>query len=234
MKLFPDLSKKIDKPKYKNKYDDIDRPGDKDVDLDKDKNKHDDYDKDKDKDKDKDSDNQAYLKAKLYVEAQDAIIPSPNVEIVLSHINKTPGMKLSGGKKYKAERNGKGEGHFRIYYNPTLKKDYSEGKNNKKEVIEEYSTYEQARNRMIELTGNIEPSTPVIGRLEKSKGFKKIVGRQSSDGKIRWRVDYDPDKGPHINVEDFSKGKGELAQKTALLFEGDESTFEKILKTLNK
>lgn len=132
MKLFPSWTKKIDKPKYKNKYDNIDKPKDRDIDLDKDKNKSDhDKDKnDKESDKDKAEDTQAALKAKVYVESQDALNPSPEVRLVLSFINKTPGMKLSGGKRYKAERNSKGEGHFRIYYNPTLDNDYSEGENN--------------------------------------------------------------------------------------------------------
>ena len=32
----------------------------------------------------------------------------------------------------------------------------------------------------------------------------KVIGWKSADGKKRWRLDYDPVKGVHINEEDFS------------------------------
>ncbi len=40
----------------------------------------------------------------------------------------------------------------------------------------------------------------ITGSLEKSAGFGKVVGRQSADGSLKWRVDYDPQKGTHINI----------------------------------
>lgn len=46
-----------------------------------------------------------------------------------------------------------------------------------------------------------------MGVLKQVMGYNKIIGRQSADDKRRWRLDWDETKGPHINVEDFSKGK---------------------------
>ncbi|MDW9214674.1 hypothetical protein SE957_07945 [Escherichia coli] len=43
--------------------------------------------------------------------------------------------------------------------------------------------------------------------MEVSAGNGKVIGRQSSDGKVGWRVDYDPEKA-HINIWDYSQGKG--------------------------
>lgn len=38
-------------------------------------------------------------------------------------------------------------------------------------------------------------SMPFNGSLEKSYGYGKKIGRQSFNGKVRWRLDYDPNKG---------------------------------------
>ncbi|HEY9063176.1 MAG TPA: hypothetical protein VIO64_22180, partial [Pseudobacteroides sp.] len=100
------------------------------------------------------------------------------------------------------------------------------------QVLERMNTYEQARNKALEIVGNLgHDSKPYIGRLGSGEG--KIVGRQSADGKVRWRLDYDPQKGPHINVEDFRNGKSTKAIKIAIPFEGDLSTVETLLKVLN-
>ena len=61
-----------------------------------------------------------------------------------------------------------------------------------------------------------------------------MVGRQSADGKVRWRLDYDPEKGMHINIEDLRNGKGANARKIVIPFKGNESTFKSLLKHLNK
>lgn len=52
-------------------------------------------------------------------------------------------------------------------------------------------------------------SKPVVGRLKISVGNGKVIGHQSEDRKIGWRVDYAPEKGTHINIWDYSKGKGQ-------------------------
>ncbi|MDN4629788.1 hypothetical protein QCD69_22230 [Erwinia sp. PsM31] len=96
--------------------------------------------------------------------------------------------------------------------------------------------WENARNKALDIVGNLgADSKPVIGRLEVSAGNGKVIGRQSSDGKIGWRVDYDPDKGTHINIWNYSQGKGPgKTVKQVIPFEGNEKAFETILKQLNR
>ena len=42
-----------------------------------------------------------------------------------------------------------------------------------------------------------------IGSLETSKGYGKKIGLVSHDGKVRTRIDWDPEKKAHFNYEDF-------------------------------
>ncbi|MCU4782073.1 pre-toxin TG domain-containing protein [Bacillus cereus] len=101
-------------------------------------------------------------------------------------------------------------------------------------VLDKVQTYEQARNKAMSLLGDLgADSQPFIGTMEKSAGYGKIVGRKTADNKARWRLDYDPNKGMHINVEDFRNGKKEQAIKYAIPFEGNEETFKALLKHLN-
>jgi hypothetical protein len=98
------------------------------------------------------------------------------------------------------------------------------------QILDKVRTYEQARNKALELVGDLGPnSKPYIGTLKSSAGYGKVVGRQ-----VRWRLDYDPNKGPHINVEDFREGKGLKAKKYVIPFEGNESTFKAYFKYLNR
>lgn len=50
-------------------------------------------------------------------------------------------------------------------------------------------------------------SYPVVGRLKTSYGYKKVIGVQSFDKKVRTRIDYDPDKGYHFNFENDLTGE---------------------------
>ncbi|EFM6814331.1 filamentous hemagglutinin N-terminal domain-containing protein [Escherichia coli] len=104
------------------------------------------------------------------------------------------------------------------------------------QILKPEKNWETARNKALDLVGNLgADSKPVIGRLEVSAGNGKVIGRQSSDGKVGWRVDYDPEKGTHINIWDFSQGKGPgKAVKQVIPFEGNEKSFETILKQLNR
>ncbi|MED0658147.1 hypothetical protein P4S75_12680 [Anoxybacillus ayderensis] len=103
------------------------------------------------------------------------------------------------------------------------------------QVLDKVKTYEQARNKALDLVGDLGPnSKPYIGTLKSSAGYGKVIGRQSADGKVRWRLDYDPNKGTHINIEDFRNGKGANARKIVIPFEGNESTFKSLLKHLNR
>ncbi len=55
----------------------------------------------------------------------DALDPSPPVIEVVSFLNAT--IDLPGGKKFKYERNALGPNHYRVYFNPTIENDYTEG-----------------------------------------------------------------------------------------------------------
>ncbi|MBJ9157110.1 hemagglutinin repeat-containing protein [Citrobacter sp. FDAARGOS_156] len=103
-------------------------------------------------------------------------------------------------------------------------------------VLKPEKNWESARNKALDIVGNLgADSKPVIGRLEVSAGNGKVIGRQSSDGKVGWRVDYDPEKGTHINIWDYSQGKGPgKAVKQVIPFDGNEKSFETILKQLNR
>jgi hypothetical protein len=123
----------------------------------------------------------------------------------------------------------KGDGDNR----PPLPNDKGIGKG--EQVLDKVKQYEQARNKALDLVGDLGPnSKPYIGTLKSSAGYGKVIGRQSADGKVRWRLDYDPNKGTHINIEDFRNGKGANARKIVIPFEGNESTFKSLLKHLNR
>ena len=87
------------------------------------------------------------------------------------------------------------------------------------------------RRKALDLLGDIDPATrqPQIGRLESAPTtFGKVTGFTTRvDGVFKlFRMDYDPVKGPHINVE---IGKGESAQKWAVPWAGTEDDFAKLL-----
>lgn len=132
LKWFPNINRKkiTAKGVEKHKHDIDKMNGDRELER---NNTKDGNDRDKDKETDKETDEdkaenaKALIVAKVYVETQDALDPSPNVDAVVAAINKMPGAKLSAGKRYQAKPNGMGEGHFEVFYNPTVKKDYTEG-----------------------------------------------------------------------------------------------------------
>ncbi|QYM98419.1 hemagglutination protein [Dickeya ananatis] len=112
----------------------------------------------------------------------------------------------------------------------------SQSGNKIEQILKPEKNWESARNKALDIVGNLgADSKPVIGRLEISAGNGKVIGRQSGDGKVGWRVDYDPEKGTHINTWDYSQGKGPgKAIKQVIPFEGNEKSFETILKQLNR
>ena len=102
-------------------------------------------------------------------------------------------------------------------------------------VLPKVSTYEQARNKAFELLGSFGCSIPYVCTLGASKACGKIVGRQSPDKKKSWRLDYDPKKGVHINVADYSQGKrGSGGKNYAIPFNGNEKTFLTLIEHLNR
>ena len=105
-------------------------------------------------------------------------------------------------------------------------------------VYEKEKSYESARNTLMnELYNNSDAlkngSLPYEGRLGTSYGYNKIIGRQSFDGKVRWRLDYDPNKGVHFNIEDFSKGKGNNAVKIAIPIDISYDEYVRIIDSWN-
>jgi len=98
-------------------------------------------------------------------------------------------------------------------------------------ILPKVKTFEQARNKALEIVGDLGPnSEPIIGKLKTSAGFGKVVGRRSANKRLLWRIDYDPVKGPHINVVDISCGKRINAKKYVIPFEGTEETFKVLIK----
>ncbi|MFF4898384.1 RHS repeat-associated core domain-containing protein [Streptomyces sp. NPDC001068] len=92
-----------------------------------------------------------------------------------------------------------------------------------------FDSYEQARNKALEILGDIDPHTrePYEGRMGKSAAFGRVVGfetRVNGEWK-QFRIDYDPVKGPHINV---AVGRG--GQRYAVRWNGSEADMLRILK----
>ena len=109
------------------------------------------------------------------------------------------------------------------------------GKISREIELPKVSNFEQARNIALEETNlNGSNSIPMTCRLPCSAGYGLIVGRKSKDGNLTWRLDYDPEKGPHINIEDYRLGKGDKAIKKYISFNGNEETFKSYLKQMNQ
>jgi hypothetical protein len=93
------------------------------------------------------------------------------------------------------------------------------------------ASYDEALNKAIECMeawgGPIGPYYNIeIGRL--GAGLDMEVGVSSTvDPYRRIRLDFDPVKGPHFNVE---VGKGGGRRKSAFTFPGDESTIMQQMK----
>ncbi len=99
------------------------------------------------------------------------------------------------------------------------------------EIIKEAGSFEAARNQALKLIGPLVPGTrqDQIGNLGEGKG-KKVGFYGISLAKkeyVRYRLDYDPVKGPHINVD---VGKGVCGKRYAIKFPGNEKTFISLLK----
>ena len=99
-------------------------------------------------------------------------------------------------------------------------------------------THESARNTLmkeVDKTGAFtNGSVPYNGRLESSYGYDRQIGRQSLDGKVRWRLDYDPDKGVHYNFEDFSGGKCDKAVKIEIPINISYERYKSIIDWFNR
>ncbi len=102
-------------------------------------------------------------------------------------------------------------------------------------ILGKVKTFEQARNKAFEILDQLGfsglNSQPHIGGAGLGEG--RIVGRKFP-GKGRWRLDWAPDKGPHIHVEDFTMGKGAIGNNLVILFEGTEETVNSLYRHLNR
>jgi len=100
-------------------------------------------------------------------------------------------------------------------------------------TLPQSSSYEQARNKALDLLGEVDPATrnPLYGTLERSAGYGKVIGFTTRVNGVwkQFRIDYDPAKGPHFNVQ---VGRGATAQKWAVPWQGTEADFIKYLKRL--
>ncbi|EIF00532.1 polymorphic toxin-type HINT domain-containing protein, partial [Saccharomonospora glauca] len=101
----------------------------------------------------------------------------------------------------------------------------------KEVVLGSFDTFEKARNKALDLMGEIDHSTrrSIKGRLGSSSStYGKVVGFETRVGGVykRFRMDFDPEKGPHINVE---VGKGSSGRKWAVPWRGTESEFSRLL-----
>lgn len=102
----------------------------------------------------------------------------------------------------------------------------------KKEIEIKTNSFEDARNKAIkrldELGFDWTSRNTHVGRLGLGKnrnvGFS---GNTKNGGFARHRLDYDPKKGTHINLE---VGKGDSVIKEAYIFKGDENLFGKLLR----
>lgn len=114
-----------------------------------------------------------------------------------------------------------------------------EGKPNSKEIfLDTASSHGYARKILIDeldSTGAFKNgSNSYQGRLRSSYGYEKQIGRQSLDGKVRWRLDFDEKIGIHYNIEDFSKGKVVNAVKKIIPIDILEQEYKKIINLWNR
>ncbi|WP_308103097.1 RHS repeat-associated core domain-containing protein, partial [Streptomyces albus] len=109
------------------------------------------------------------------------------------------------------------------------------GKRKPEIITETYPHFEQARNKALEILGDIDPATrvPYVGRLESAATHGKVVGFETRvDGVWKqFRLDYDDVKGPHINV---AVGKGASGQRWAIPWDGTEADMLKQLRGFEK
>lgn len=100
-------------------------------------------------------------------------------------------------------------------------------------VLPKVKTYEQARNKALEIIGEVDPHTgkPHIGKMGVCEG--KISGMDWHKGKVTLRLDYDPVKGAHINITDHRLGKGLKGSAVAIPFKGTENDVKKLLQHIN-
>lgn len=113
----------------------------------------------------------------------------------------------------------------------------SGGGGSREEILPSEKTHASARKTLLkelDSTGAFKNgSNKSMGRLKQSYGYGKQIGRQSFDGKVRWRLDYDETIGVHYNIENFSNGKGINANKKVIPIEITYEEYRSIIDSWN-
>lgn len=93
--------------------------------------------------------------------------------------------------------------------------------------VEGRQDYNQARNEAVEWLNDrgFVAEKETLGKFGSNKG--QIIGMQTIDKKVGYRIEFDSRYGAHINV--FA-GK----EKGVILFKGDQDTVNNIIKKLNR
>ncbi|AKA70179.1 hypothetical protein [Clostridium scatologenes] len=123
-----------------------------------------------------------------------------------------------------------------VFVSPT--KGMAAATNSREIIFDTASSHDSARKVLIkelDSTGTFKNGSKAYqGRLQSSYGHEKQIGRQSLDGKVRWRLDFDSEMGVHYNIEDFTNGKGANAVKKVIPIDILESEYRKIINLWNK
>ncbi|WP_155840171.1 polymorphic toxin-type HINT domain-containing protein [Butyrivibrio sp. MC2021] len=105
------------------------------------------------------------------------------------------------------------------------------------QVLESQTSHDNARKVLIDELDKMgafkNGSKPNIGSLESSYGYGKVIGRKSLDGKVCWRLDYDPVKGVHYNIDSWLNGKRALRIKKAIPIDIPYEEYVKIIDLWN-
>ena len=118
-----------------------------------------------------------------------------------------------------------------------LVKGTKKSSNSNEIILPKETTHEAARNTLMKELDKVgafkNGSNKYIGRLDSSYGYGKQIGRQSLDGKVRWRLDFDEKLGAHYNFEGFSNGKGLNAVKKVIPIDISYDEYTRILDLWN-
>src|SRR5690606_15880060 len=99
--------------------------------------------------------------------------------------------------------------------------------------LEKLASYEQARNKALEVIGEVDMHSAVPHMGKQGICKNKIVGSRWHGGKVSVRIDHDPVKGAHINVTDYRNGKGLNGKSVMIPFDATAFELKNLLAHLN-
>lgn len=102
------------------------------------------------------------------------------------------------------------------------------------ELIRKHPSMAAAWVTVVQNLGDLgDDQKETTARLGSARGL--VHGAQSADGRRGWRLDFDPEKGPHFNWYDWSKGKrGAGGRWAAEMFPGNEQGYLEALMQLQE